>query len=117
MRSVRALLLNIGHVRLLLYQVLTGEVPFGAPWDTKLRHFEVPAAVGKGTRPLRPPHDTQNGHGESIAISDDLWFIITDCWNADPLSRPTAAKLVASVSIRPTTAMISNSNEHFPSLE
>jgi len=48
------------------------------------------SAVIKGKRPSRPPPDLCTKHG----LDDDIWGLMEDCWQADPMKRPTASQVL-----------------------
>jgi hypothetical protein len=55
------------------------------PYDT-LTNEEVISHVLEGFRPDRPSECT-----------DEVWNIITECWAADPESRPTFQEVIPDV--------------------
>ncbi|KAK0436365.1 hypothetical protein EV421DRAFT_1907980 [Armillaria borealis] len=65
----------------LILQACTGGVPYS--------YYNEPRVLGAiiaGEKPRRPTSDEAN-------ISDALWSMIEECWQDDPLERPTAAAL------------------------
>lgn len=61
--------------RLVLIQVLSGQVPFS---DLKSNYL-IAVAVWEGKRPPRPTHPS---------CTDGLWTLIQRCWVQEPQSRP-----------------------------
>ncbi|PBK62674.1 kinase-like protein, partial [Armillaria solidipes] len=65
----------------LILQACTGDVPYS--------YYNEPRVLGAiiaGEKPRRPTSDEAN-------ISHALWSVIEECWQDDPLQRPTAAAL------------------------
>jgi serine/threonine protein kinase len=69
----------------MLYQLLTGNLPFGGG---------IPAVsnILSGVAPAKPP--LLNSRPTLSQLADDLWSIVIACLRSDPGARPTAAELV-----------------------
>ena len=52
--------------------------------------YLVPGRVVNGERPPRPPSR------EILGLSDEMWLLITDCWDGDPTARPHIAGILSS---------------------
>ncbi|KAK0187089.1 kinase-like domain-containing protein [Armillaria mellea] len=65
----------------LILQACTGDVPYSYYNDRR-----VLGAIITAEKPQRPTSD-------QAQISDALWSVIEECWQDDPLKRPTAAAL------------------------
>jgi hypothetical protein len=63
-------------------QIIAGGLPF--------RGFQIVLAVREGLRPACP--------GESTTMSEQLWVLITNCWDAVVASRPTMKEVSETVS-------------------
>jgi len=63
---------------MVIYEVLSERVPF-APRDGTA----IISKVVDGERPARPEG------GEGALFTDDLWWILEDCWKAQPDDRPS----------------------------
>jgi len=68
---------------LVIFQVLTGEIPF-----RKIRQTEMGYSVVRGLRPDKPEK------ASSIGFSDSLWDFAQRCWDGDMKSRPRIAEVV-----------------------
>jgi hypothetical protein len=64
------------YVCLPYVQIMSGKTPF-----FHLHKWQISAAVAKGSRPRRTRH-------ASPWINDDLWGLLTECWNQEPELRP-----------------------------
>ncbi|KAK7027406.1 hypothetical protein VNI00_015242 [Paramarasmius palmivorus] len=73
---------DIYSVGCLFYQITTGLIPFHHLSNEGM----VFLAVLRGKRPLRP--------GLGTLHSDALWTLMNDCWNSDPMARPTAEDIL-----------------------
>lgn len=71
---------------LVIFQVLTGEIPFRT-----VRHTELGWSVVHGNRPARPEN------AQSIGFTDSLWAFVQRCWDRDMGSRPTVADVVTQI--------------------
>jgi len=72
------------------YEIFSGEVPF---FETK-NDAAVLLAVIKGQRPTRSPAEKCIDRG----LSDEMWNLMENCWNENPIKRPTAKQIVECVS-------------------
>ena len=70
----------------ILYQLLTGELPFGDG-------LAAVEKILKGNPPPQPAHLMSNNQFSQLV--GRLWETILECMNHDPAARPTAAELVA----------------------
>ncbi|KAF9644736.1 kinase-like protein [Thelephora ganbajun] len=68
---------------LVIYQVLTGEIPF-----RRLRQTELAYSVVKGLRPNKPENPA------AIGFSDSLWDFVQQCWDDNRELRPTVSEVV-----------------------
>ncbi|KAF9256235.1 kinase-like protein [Marasmius fiardii PR-910] len=67
------------------YEIFTGSVPF-----FEIRYDGgVILAIASAQRPTRPSN--------MILLTDEMWNIMTDCWNHDPQLRPAASKVLEHV--------------------
>jgi len=57
------------------FQVLTDTIPF-----CNVHEFAIPVTVVNGKRPDRPGN---------VRIRDEMWTLITKCWDANPDARPS----------------------------
>jgi serine/threonine protein kinase len=64
---------------MVIYEVLTGQVPFAAPPS-----FQLFTAILKGKRPIRPQGD------EGRFFTDEIWEVLEHCWKRKPGSRLSA---------------------------
>ena len=62
---------------MVIYEVLSGQVPFAG-----LKDFIVIPKVVEGEHPER------SGVGEGLLLTDGLWEMLNRCWTTEPKSRP-----------------------------
>ncbi|KDQ07852.1 hypothetical protein BOTBODRAFT_38414 [Botryobasidium botryosum FD-172 SS1] len=87
-RNMKTDVFAFGRVML---ELLTQAVPFSSiPLD-----FKVMLEVMKGSFPSRPCDAGVVARG----LNDEMWRVMTDCWDADPARRPCASDLVVRLSI------------------
>jgi serine/threonine protein kinase len=79
--EVRYIMALAVYKALIIFQVLTGNLPFA---ECKI-HYAVGAMVVNGERPARPPASNDLG------ISDEIWQLLVKCWSADRSNRPGVA--------------------------
>jgi len=68
------------------YEMFSLSHPFKEIW----REPVVMLSALEGKRPSRPSDDLCRTRG----LSDDIWHLIEDCWNQDPVKRPTISQVV-----------------------
>lgn len=70
-------------------QIFTGNIPF---YEIKV-DVAVYGALGRGRRPSRP--------SDSICLpcglDDNMWNLVENCWDSDPMKRPHAIEVVARI--------------------
>ncbi|THH29185.1 hypothetical protein EUX98_g5002 [Antrodiella citrinella] len=69
-------------------ELVTMKQPF-----SDLTDYKVVAAVVRGKRPERPKFD------DGGEILEDLWTVISDCWEQNPSRRPTAGDVVNRIGV------------------
>ena len=62
---------------MVIYEVLSGKLPFES-----YKSFVVAQKVTEGERPVRL------GGMEGVWFTDDLWGMLTQCWEPQPKNRP-----------------------------
>lgn len=67
-----------------LLEVYTGRPPFSSGRVSFHNDAQILMVILSGKRPERP---------ETRALTDDLWELIQQCWNEDPLVRPTSLEI------------------------
>jgi hypothetical protein len=77
---------------------MTGELPYATKAEPTLFH-EV---LVKKNLPSRPDYFFQ---GPDSNLGDALWLVLTQCWNHNATSRPTAAQVRIHVSIQATYSL------------
>ncbi|KDQ06579.1 hypothetical protein BOTBODRAFT_39488 [Botryobasidium botryosum FD-172 SS1] len=84
----------------LMAELLTGEIPFShLPDCAIIQHVEA------GTYD-RPPEDSD---AATCGLDDDMWGLILDCWDQDPLKRPSASQVVERLHRMPEPASVNPS--------
>ncbi|KAJ7466906.1 kinase-like domain-containing protein [Mycena latifolia] len=71
------------------YEIFTGNFPF----HELVNDVAVMFHVMQGNRPKQPS-----------GIMDEIWTVMTECWEADPEQRPSAAQIVFRLRDRPICA-------------
>jgi hypothetical protein len=79
-------------------KVYTGRIPH----DGLQNDVQVLLAVTKGIRPERP--------GSETGIFDELWELVSRCWQQDPGSRPTMQGVVETVRLTPDSRYLDGTN-------
>jgi len=85
--SVPAQKLDIYAFALVIYQVLTGEVPFRG-----LRMGEIAVSVVEGKRPSKPEN------ASDLGFSDSLWDFVERCWDGKLELRPNVTEVASQLS-------------------
>ncbi|KDQ06581.1 hypothetical protein BOTBODRAFT_246069 [Botryobasidium botryosum FD-172 SS1] len=84
----------------LMVELLTGEIPFPhLPDCAIIQHVEA------GTYD-RPPKDSD---AAARGLDDDMWGLILECWDQDPLKRPSASQVVERLRRMPEPASVNPS--------
>ncbi|TDL27047.1 kinase-like protein [Rickenella mellea] len=73
---------------MVVLQLITREVPF----SEKRNDAQVLFALKDCQIPNRPTNDISNRE-----LHDDLWNLLRRCWECDPLKRPMASELLATI--------------------
>ncbi|KAG6835339.1 hypothetical protein H0H93_002524, partial [Arthromyces matolae] len=71
-------------------QILTGLVPFSHMQND----FAVMMHVSSGGRPARPEH-----LNSIFGMTDEMWPLMEQCWDADPRKRPSSRDIVYRLSL------------------
>ncbi|KAL4256534.1 Protein kinase domain-containing protein [Pleurotus pulmonarius] len=80
---------DIYSLAMTIYELLTHERPFS---EIKYNHL-VPMHICEGRRPPHPNSSAVLQRG----LDDYLWGLITQCWQEDPLRRPTISEVVSTL--------------------
>ncbi|KAG5726124.1 Serine/threonine-protein kinase HT1, partial [Termitomyces sp. T112] len=79
----------------IFYEVYTGNIPF--------HHISRDATViaqktQLGCRPMRPTEESPAW--EEWGLTEDVWALMEDCWQNDPVKRPTADQVIQRLDCR-----------------
>ncbi|KAF7426299.1 hypothetical protein PC9H_008667 [Pleurotus ostreatus] len=88
-QPMMATMSDIYSLAMTIYELLTHSRPFS---DLKLNH-SVSTLIVEGRRPPRP----NSAEVVQRGLDDSLWGLITQCWQGDPLRRPTISEAITSL--------------------
>ncbi|KDQ06582.1 hypothetical protein BOTBODRAFT_121337, partial [Botryobasidium botryosum FD-172 SS1] len=75
----------------LVVELLTGDVPFPGLAD---RAIILHVAAGRYDRP-------EDSDAVACGLDDEMWALILECWDRDPLKRPSASRVVERLRCMP----------------
>ncbi|KDQ17883.1 hypothetical protein BOTBODRAFT_104404, partial [Botryobasidium botryosum FD-172 SS1] len=77
-------------------ELLTGKIPF---LDLTDHATVLLVAAGRYDRPI-------DNDAVACGLDDEMWALITECWNRDPLRRPSASQVVERLRRMPEPASV-----------